>query len=337
MTGLVDLDGVFCQVIDAMPSPMLVVDAKGQVVMLNAHAEQAFGYQGNKIVGRPIGQLLTERVHGQDPKSRTAFRVGSRSDPAAAGHHLYALHRDGHELPVEIGLTRLETTGGPMFLLGFVDISARDHEAARIREALKEKDILLGEIHHRVKNNLQIICSLLYLQAARVADPATQVLLQDSQNRIHSMALIHQTLYGSNDFESVDFARFSETLLSALIRSYAIDPTRIAVHVDVEPVHLPIGIAVPCGLVVNELITNALKHAFPQQDRGEIRIALTRHLGDELLLSVSDNGIGLPDHVDTRETETIGLQLVELLAGQLEGEISIHRSDPTRFSLRFSI
>jgi two-component system, sensor histidine kinase PdtaS len=255
----------------------------------------------------------------------------------APGRDLYALHKDGHEFPVEIGRAPIDTSDGPMVILGVVDISARGQKEARIRAALQEKDVLLGEIHHRVKNNLQIVASLLDLQAARVADPATRDLLRDSQNRIHSMGLIHQTLYGSKDFRSVDFAQFSEALLSALIRSYDTEPERIAIRIDVEPVRLPIDIAVPCGLVVNELITNALKHAFPGRDRGEIRIALTRQLGNEALLSVSDNGIGLPDHVDTNSTATIGLQLVGLLAAQLDGEVSISRSDPTRFSLRFPI
>jgi two-component sensor histidine kinase len=224
-----------------------------------------------------------------------------------------------------------------MVLSAIVDISHLRQEEERIRASLREKHVLLSEIHHRVKNNLQIVYSLLGLQAARVGDRATQDLLRDSQNRIYSMALIHQTLYGSEDFENVDFALFIDTLLPGLTRSFGIDPQHIAVRVAVEPVRLPIDIAVPCGLVVNELISNAMKHAFQDRRRGEIRIALTRQIGREALLSVSDNGIGLPDHLDVRNTETIGLQLVALLADQLDGEISIHRSGPTRFSLRFPI
>ena len=337
MTDCIHLDGVFRQIVEAVPNAMIVVNGNGQVVMMNAQGERVFGYRGNEILGWPIEQLVTERFRDRHPALRSAFLVSPSSGPMAPGRDLYALHKDGREILAEISRTPIETSDGPMVLLAIVDISERGQEEARIRAALKEKDILLGEIHHRVKNNLQIVSSLLDLQAARVADQGTQALLRDSQNRIHSMALIHQTLYGSKDFDSVDFAQFSETLLSALISSYGIDPDRIAIRVDVEPVHLPIDIAVPCGLVVNELITNALKHAFPNRDQGEIRIALTRQLGNEALLSVSDNGIGLPDHVDTRGTATIGLQLVGLLASQLDGEVSIHRSNPTRFSLRFPI
>jgi PAS domain S-box-containing protein len=335
MANNANLNGLLRQVVEAVPNTMLVLYRSGQIAMMNNQAERMFGYRSNEIFGQPIGQLLIERTLGCE--SPSPFLVNPISNRTASGHELYGLHKDRHEFLVEIRLSPIETSDGPMIILGVADISRRTQEDARVRAALYEKDILLGEIHHRLKNNLQIVSSLLDLQAARVSDQATKDLFRDSQNRIHSIALIHQTLYRSTDFESVDFAQFSEILLSLLIRSYGIDPGRIAVQVDVEPVHLPIDIAVPCGLVVNELITNALKHGFRDRDHGEIRIALTRQLGNEVLLTVSDNGVGLPDHLDTRSIETIGLQLVELLTTQLDGEISIHRSDPTRFSLRFQI
>jgi PAS domain S-box-containing protein len=331
MTGIMKPDGILRQILEAVPNAMMVVSQSGQIVMMNNWAEQVFGYGRNEMPGSRIERLMAERCRG----SMSFFSPLAGS--MLPRRELHALHKDGHEFPVEIGRTPIDTSDGVAVLLSIVDLSDRGREEALIRAALKEKDILLGEIHHRVKNNLQIVSSLLDLQAARVTDPATQELLRDSQNRIHSMALIHQTLYGSNDFESVDFVLFSKTLLSALTRSYGIGSERIGIRVDVEPVHLPIGIAVPCGLVVNELISNALKHAFPQRADGEIRIALTRQPGNEVLLSVSDNGIGLPDHVDIEGTETLGLQLVGLLVSQLDGELSIHRSDPTRFSLRFPI
>jgi len=337
MKHFIDLDGALRQIIEAVPNATMVVNGTGLVVMMNSRAEQVFGYKRSEVLGLPVRQFVTERFRGGRSDLRSAFVVTPWSGPMAAGRDLYALHKDGHEFLVDIGLTPIETSGGPMVVVGIVDISARGQEEMRIRIALKEKDLLLGEIHHRVKNNLQIVSSLLDLQAARVADRATQDLLRNSRNRVHSMALIHQTLYESKNFESIDFAQFCQTLLAALIRSYGTDPGRIAIRVDVEPVHLPINIAVPCGLVVNELITNALKHAFLNRDGGEIRIALTRQIGNEVLLTVSDDGIGLPDQVDIANTETIGLQLVGLLASQLDGEISLHRSDPTRFSLRFQI
>ena len=245
--------------------------------------------------------------------------------------------KDGSEFQVEIGLNPIETDDGPMVISTIVDISHRKQEAERIQEALREKDILPGEIHHRVKNNLQIIYSLLDLQSAQITDPVALDMLRDSRNRVRSMALIHQTLYGSRDFARVDFASFINTLLPALAESHGIDPHRVSVQVDAEPVRLPINAAVPCGLVVNELIANAFRHAFPGQRSGEIRVALTRQPGDEALLSVSDDGIGLPEHLDAGESGSLGLQLVNLLANQLYGALTIRRSEPTRISFRFPI
>jgi two-component system, sensor histidine kinase PdtaS len=331
------LHGLFHQIVEAAPYAMVMINQTGRIELVNAQAEVVFGYDRSEILGQPIEVLVSEQLRRPHRELRLAFFADPRSGPMAPGRDLYAIRKDGSEFPVEIGLTPIETDDGPMVLSAIVDISHRKEEEERIRAALKEKDILLGEIHHRVKNNLQIIYSLLSLQSARITDPAALDLLLDSQNRIHSMALIHQTLYGSRDFARVDFALFIDTLLPALIRSFGADANRISVRVDVEPVLLPIDVAVPCGLVLNELITNAFRHAFRDRDRGEIRVTLTRQMDDAALLSVSDNGIGLPDRGGTTTTDTLGLQLVEQLADQMDGAISIRRSDPTQFSLRFPI
>jgi PAS domain S-box-containing protein len=337
MPERIHLDGLFRQIVEAAPHAMMMIDIDGRIGMMNAQAENVFGYKRNEILGRSIELLVPKRFRDRHPTSRLAFFLSPRPGPMAPGRDLYAVRKDGSEFPVEIALNPIETDDGPMVLSSIVDISHRKDEEERIRTALKEKDILLGEIHHRVKNNLQVINSLLDLQSARVTDPAAQDLLRDSQNRVHSMALIHQTLYGSKDFARVDFAMFIDTLLPPLIESYGVDSDRIAISIDVEPVWLPIDVAVPCGLVLNELITNAFKHAFRNRDRGEIRVALTRQPINEALLSVSDNGVGLPDHIDTANTDTLGLQLVGLLASQIDGAVSIRRAEPTQFSMRFPI
>ena len=337
MADLIHLEGVFRQIVDAAPNAMVLADLAGRVEMVNVRAEAMFGYNRNEIRGQPIGMLVPERFRGELPELWAPLVGGAHLHCPASRGVLFAVHENGSEFPVEIGFNPIETGEGTMILAAIIDISRRKEEEERIRAALKEKEILLGEIHHRVKNNLQIISSLLTLQAAHILDPAAQDLLRDSQNRIQSMALIHETLYGSNDFAQVDFAIFVDKLLAALIGSYNTDTSRIAIRVDVEPVCLPIDIAVPCGLVVNELITNAFRHAFRGRERGEIRVSLTRQPGGDALLSVSDDGIGLSDQADTAPDDTLGLQLVELLAGQMEGTLSINRSNPTRFSLLFPI
>ena len=162
-------------------------------------------------------------------------------------------------------------------------------------------------------------------------------MLRESQNRIKSMALIHQTLYKSQDFAQVDFSNFLNSLAPTLVSSYGVDPNRITLKVETVEVQLPINAAIPCGLVVNELISNALKHAFPGNGRGEIRIRLGRISESHAVLSVSDDGQGLPEGLDPANTETLGLQLVNLLTDQLDGTIEINRANPTAFTLSFPI
>jgi two-component sensor histidine kinase len=175
------------------------------------------------------------------------------------------------------------------------------------------------------------------MQSARVVDPIAVEMLRDSQSRIRSMALIHQTLYQSNDFAKVDFSNFLDALVPTLIASYESCPGQISVSINTVETFLPISSAIPCGLLVNELVSNALKHAFPDKRRGEISIDLANVSDDMILLTVSDSGVGIPDHVDAMRTDTLGLQLVMHLVEQLKGEMAIHRANPTRFQLRFPI
>jgi two-component system, sensor histidine kinase PdtaS len=224
-----------------------------------------------------------------------------------------------------------------MVLSAIVDISDRKQKERRIEAALKEKDLLLAEIHHRVKNNLQVVHSLLDLQSLQTSDRSVREMLRESQNRVQSMALIHQTLYQSKDFAEVDFRHFLETLVPTLLATYLIDSQRVKLDIAAADVHLPINIAVPCGLIVNELISNALKHGFPENRLGRITAELSTVAEQELQLSVTDDGVGMPEDLVISDAKTLGLQLVLLLTDQLGGELAIQRRNPTRFDIRFPI
>jgi two-component sensor histidine kinase len=205
------------------------------------------------------------------------------------------------------------------------------------RATLREKDVLLSEVHHRVKNNLQIVGSLLDLQSAQISDPVVLQVLRDGQNRIRSMALIHQTLYQSNDFAEVDFSQFLDALVPRLVGSFGVDPERIRLAMAPTTVRLPINAAVPCGLILNELVTNAFKHAFPDGRNGKVGLELSPDGNGGVCLAVSDDGVGLPADFEIGQTATLGLQLIVLLTEQLGGTLTIERSNPTRFSVRFPL
>jgi two-component sensor histidine kinase len=206
-----------------------------------------------------------------------------------------------------------------------------------LERRVHEKDILLGEIHHRVKNSLQVVSSLLSLEAGRISDPSVIEMLQSTQNRIRSMALIHQTLYQSNDFAHVDFDAFLRSFVPTLIQSYSLHPERIALSFHVAEVRLPIDAAVPCGLIVNELTSNALKHAFPDGRSGQITIDFAHDRDNHATLSVTDDGVGIPEDFDFERSDTLGVQLVHVLAGQLCGAVTLRRVAPTRFVVRFPL
>jgi PAS domain S-box-containing protein len=216
------------------------------------------------------------------------------------------------------------------------DITQRKQTAKQLKESLYEKEVLLKEIHHRVKNNMQVICSLLNLQSASISDPQTLEILQEGQNRVASMALVHEQLYQSEDLARIDFAEYVENLAANLLSSYHVNSDRIALKINVEHIHLSVDVAIPCGLIINEIVTNSLKYAFPLGKSGEICIEFHSDNNNQLLLSLSDNGIGLPPDFDIQNTETLGLKLVTALTGQLSGTIVLNRNVGTEFKITFT-
>jgi len=207
---------------------------------------------------------------------------------------------------------------------------------AQLKASLKEKEVLLQEVHHRVKNNMQIIYSLLNLQSRLIKDKKAFEIFKSCQNRVRSMALIHEKLYKSEDFARVDFAEYAELLATHLFSSHGINPEVIQINIDIKDVFLDINTAIPCGLFINELISNSLKHAFPKGEKGEIKIAMHALNNNDIELIVSDDGVGIPEEVDFKNTESLGLHLVNILAeDQLRGSIRLDRKNGTRFRIKF--
>ncbi|MGD1993980.1 MAG: histidine kinase dimerization/phosphoacceptor domain -containing protein, partial [Anaerolineae bacterium] len=216
------------------------------------------------------------------------------------------------------------------------EIAERARVEEQVKASLKEKEVLLREIHHRVKNNLQVVSSLLSLQSRIVDNPAVLEVLNESQNRIRSMALIHERLYRSEDLAWVDFGVYIRDLATFLIRSYRSHPGPIDLKIEAEGVFLNMDVAIPCGLITNELVSNALKHAFPHGKGGQIHIEIKPQDDRQFTMIVGDDGVGFPAHVDFRNTESLGLQLVNTLVQQLDGTVELRCDGGTEFTIRFS-
>lgn len=204
-----------------------------------------------------------------------------------------------------------------------------------LRHLVSEKDGLLREIHHRIKSNLQLVVSLLNLQADRLNDPAARAALKESRQRVRTISLIHEQLYRTENRGRVGLYRYLQSLISNIASSFGERGSRVSIEWDLEEAELPIGKAVPLGLLVNELLTNAIQHAFPDGRPGKIRVSLSRPPDGGVVLTVADDGVGIPAELDFRKTETLGLQIVTLLAEQLDGRIDLGSEGGTRFRIEF--
>jgi PAS domain S-box-containing protein len=205
----------------------------------------------------------------------------------------------------------------------------------RIESALKEKEILLKEIHHRVKNNLQIISSLLNLQSGYIKDKDSIAIFKESQNRIRSMALIHEKLYQSKDMSQIDFSEYVSELVSNLFSSYSLNSALIILHHNINNIMLEIDLAINLGLIINEIVSNAFKHAFPSGSKGNLYISMRKN-EQKYELIIEDDGIGFSSEIDFRTTESLGLQLIMTLVEQIGGEIFLFQDHGTKFVIKFN-
>ena len=221
-------------------------------------------------------------------------------------------------------------------VFSFQDVTSRVRMEIQIEKSLKEKETLLKEIHHRVKNNMQVVSSLLFMQARKTNDAEVKGILLESQNRIKSIALVHERMYQSEDLEQIDYNDYIRKITRHLFESYLVDPTHISLSIGSEIVYLPIDKAVPCSLVINELVTNAVKYAFPQGRKGSICIDFQRQK-DRYVLVFRDDGIGMPQGLDKTHSDTIGLELIRGLVRQLNGTIELDRTAGAAYTITFPV
>jgi PAS domain S-box-containing protein len=310
------------------------VDLAGNFTFCNDSLCRILGYPREKVLG------LNNRQYMEEESARKIYSVFNQVFKTGEPVNFVGLEvitGDGlnHHAEFSVSLVR-DTQGQPRGFRGIVrDVTDRKRAEEKIKASLQEKEILLKEIHHRVKNNLQVISSLLNLQAYNSSDPQLLKILREGQNRIRSMALVHEKLYQSKDLSRIDFAEYIRNLAVHLFHSYQVDPGRVQLKQDIEGIFLDINTGIPCGLIMNELISNSLKHAFPGGRSGNVYLELKRQDDRRLCLVVRDDGIGLPEDLDIQKTKTLGMQIVTLLAYQIDGTIELSRKPGTEFRILF--
>jgi PAS domain S-box-containing protein len=323
---------------------IILVDEQGIIIELNQSFQRMSGVRREAVLGRPAWEALTQFAA---PESNTPERMEALRQMVLTAIQdgvspiLYRTldaqirQADGSQRIIQQILFPIRTRGGYRLGATFRDITERRQMEERLQASLAEKDVLLREVHHRVKNNFGVIISLLGLQSRYIQDEATQTLFAELQERIRSMSLIHEKLYQSRELARVDFASYVREMVNGLGQMFGARSAAIRLTVDVEDVVLGVDTAIPCGLMINELVTNALKYAFPNGSSGEVRVSF-RPEGENWVLSVSDNGAGLPpEHADLGSPHSFGLRLIRILTEQLEGTLEVDLSSGTAYTIRF--
>jgi PAS domain S-box-containing protein len=322
---------MFERFFESAPDAILVTDRHGRITDMNGQAKRLFGYTREELVGNSLEILVPEQLRERHRSDRHAYMQAPKMRPMGQGLDLYARRKDGTQCPVDITLSPLHSGGEPRVLAAVRDMTEHKLAQEKLRESVREKEVLLREVHHRVKNNLAVICSLFYLESTYAKDEHSAQVFRESENRVHSMALVHETLYGSTNLSRIDFSEYAKVLATDILSTYGNqNGTRrlIQLKTDLQPVIMSIDLAVPCGLILNELISNAFKHGFPNGKGGDITVSLWGGSDDKCLLRVDDNGAGLPPDFDVSSKKSLGLRLVRSLTKQIRGSFELVRSEP---------
>ncbi len=316
----------------------------GTILAANPALVNMLGYDSEE----EFCQAANARIFYIDPGERKALTQKLEEDGILRNTEITLRRKDGRIITVmENGRVVRDSQGKVSHYEGLItDISDRKKNEERIKEALKEKEVLLKEVHHRVKNNLQVIVSLLKLQARSISDPQTLEIFRNSQERVRAMALVHEKLYQSEDLARINFREYIESLIRNLTSTYAIHPNHFDLKLEIEKFTLDIETAIPLGLVINELVTNAMKHAFTDGRKGIIKVSLAREkqqtsetedIEYRYTLVIADNGIGFSHTrtVEPGENRSLGLMLVDSLVQQLRGTLDLEQVGGTKYTITF--
>lgn len=299
-------------------------DPTGRILFANNAVFEIFGYSSEEDISR-----LNITSFYRDSEERETILNKLKEYGKLKEYEVELQKKDGTHMNILLSATMDDGTISGMLM----DITKTKKAEEEIKRSLHEKDMLVKEIHHRVKNNLTILSSLLNLQSSYIKDETSKNIFKESQNRARSMAIIHELLYKTEDLKRINFGDYIHTLTTELFRAYVADD-RIKLNMDVEEVMVDINTAIPLGLIVNELVSNSMKHAFPENRRGTITIAFNLNEGVYSLV-VADDGVGFPEDMDIQKTDSLGLRIVNMLTEQIEGDIKVERENGTKITIEF--
>ena len=331
--ALIDSERKYRKLFDIANDAIFVADAEtGNLTYANKKAQELIGRPLEKIIGMHQSQLHPK----EDANRYRKIFEQHIQDGTAITENVFVLNKDKNKIPVEISASVTEI-GGKKFIQGiFRDVTERKQIEKQLKTSLREKEVLFRELHHRTKNNMQVISSLLNIQSAFINNEQVSKIFRETQSRIRSISLVHEKLYQSEDMSNINLYDYIKDLANTLLSGYRMNSEQISLEFDADDVLISIDTAISCGLITNEIITNSLKYAFGDNGTGSIRVVIQTMEDSNIELRISDNGIGLPDGFDFDNTKTLGLKLVKKLAeNQLFGTIDVISGKGTEFIIKF--
>ena len=318
---------------EGSPDAVFLTDPKtGKILDVNSAASQLMLKSKIEMIGMHHSELHPPRL-GPYVKETFDMHVHQTGAPIAVESEI--LRSDGEEIPVEVLAQKTVIAGKPVLQGIFRNIKERKRAEEQTKNSLREKEVLLKELHHRVKNNVQVMASLLRLQTGHIKNKRMQEMVKNYLGRIQSMGIIHEKLYQSEDLARINLSQYIHSLATHLFHTYGVNPNAVKLREKMEDLHLDINRAIPLGLIINEIVSNSLKHGFPASKKGEVRITLKSTDEGKVVLKIKDTGIGIPDGIEMENPQTLGLQLVNALVSQIGGRIELMKQKGTVYKIAF--